>query len=255
MSLKKGFDLRGRKAFVTGSSDGIGRAIALALAELGADVIVHARTNAEQCDTVVHEIRNYGVQSGSVLADLADHTSVDRVYQEVTQTFVPDILVLNASVQIRKPFAEITRDEYQLQTDINFWSTIRLIQLFSPAMQKSKWGRIVTLGSVQQVKPHREMAVYAATKAAITTLVRNLAVLMGPDGITVNNLAPGVIKTRRNSEALVDQDYARLVRSKIPTDFFGEPVDCAGLAALLCSDAGRYITGQDLFCDGGMSIS
>lgn len=255
MSVRKLFDLQGHKAFVTGSGDGIGKAIALSLAEFGADVIVHAKSNAEQCKEVVSEIRNHGVESDFVLADLCNTDSLERVFADVSRVFTPDILVLNASVQVRKSFMEITREEYKLQADINLWSTIRLIQLFSEGMRKNGWGRIVTLGSVQQLKPHKDMAVYSATKSAVVTLVKNLAVQFGGEGITINNLAPGVVKTRRNVEALANEAYATLVQSKIPAGFFAEPQDCGGLAVLLCSDAGRYITGQDIYCDGGMGIA
>lgn len=189
-----------------------------------------------------------------MLADLADHQSLERLYHEINKISTPDIVVLNASLQIRKPFLDITREDYETQSSVNLWSTIKLMQLFCSSMKNSKWGRFVTLGSVQQLKPHKEMAVYAATKAAVMTLVKNLAVQFAEDGITVNNLAPGVIKTRRNAEVLAHEDYASQVRRKIPAGFFAEPQDCAGLAVLLCSDAGRYITGQDIYCDGGMGV-
>lgn len=205
MGIKKRFNLQGHAAFVTGSSDGIGKAIALGLAEFGADVMVHAKDEEAQCQEVVDQIRERGVKSDFVLADLADHRHLPHVFTEVTRRIVPDIIVLNASVQIRKPFMEIVRDDYDLQSSVNFWSTMRLIQLFCPAMRNNGWGRIITLGSVQQLKPHREMAVYAATKSAVMTLVQNLAIQFGSEGITVNNLSPGVVKTGRNKEALADK--------------------------------------------------
>lgn len=98
------------------------------------------------------------------------------------------------------------------------------------------------------------MIFYEAGKAAVVNMVRNLAVQLAPDGITVNNLAPGVILTNRNTDALADEAYREQVRSRIPVGFFGEPPDCTGLALLLCSEAGRYITGQDIFVDGPLSL-
>jgi glucose 1-dehydrogenase len=254
MSLKKLLSLKGRKAFVTGSSDGIGKAIALGLAEQGADVIIHARQNESDCQALVKEINAFGVKGHFVLGDIADEKALERMYQNVTAIFNPDILVLNASIQVRKPFLEITREEYDKQGYANFWSTVKFIQMFYPAMQAQGWGRIVTLGSVQQLKPHKDMAIYAGTKSAVMTVVKNLALQFGPHGVTINNLAPGVITTRRNDEALANKEYADLVRSKIPVGFFGEPMDCAGITALLCSDAARYMTGQDIYCDGGMGL-
>jgi glucose 1-dehydrogenase len=138
--------------------------------------------------------------------------------------------------------------------DVNFGSCLWLIQRFAPVMQGEKWGRILTIGSVQQVRPHPEMLVYSATKSALVNLVRSLASQLASQGVTINNLAPGAIATGRNEEVLANEDYRKQVLSKIPVGFVGEPQDCAGLALLLCSEAGRYITGQDFYVDGGMSL-
>jgi NAD(P)-dependent dehydrogenase (short-subunit alcohol dehydrogenase family) len=121
-------------------------------------------------------------------------------------------------------------------------------------MQRAKWGRILTIGSVQQARPHPEMLVYSATKAALANLVRSLAPQLARDGVTINNLAPGAIATGRNAEVLADEAYLRKVLAKIPLGYVGESHDCAGLAVILCSEAGRYITGQNVFVDGGMSL-
>ena len=129
-----------------------------------------------------------------------------------------------------------------------------MIQVLAPPMQERGWGRILSIGSVQEVTPHPNMVVYAASKAAQTSMMLNLARQLASDGITLNNLAPGVIRTDRNVEALADGTYAEKVRASIPAGIFGQPSDCAGAALLLCSEAGRYITGQNLFVDGGMSL-
>jgi NAD(P)-dependent dehydrogenase (short-subunit alcohol dehydrogenase family) len=122
-------------------------------------------------------------------------------------------------------------------------------------MQKKKWGRILTVGSVQQIRPHQQMIVYAASKVAQMSMVRSLAPQFAPFGITVNNLAPGAIATGRNEEVLADKNYKALVESKIPVGYVGEPDDCASAALLLCSNAGSYITGQDIYVDGGMGLN
>ena len=121
-------------------------------------------------------------------------------------------------------------------------------------MKEQKWGRIVTIGSVQEAKPHPDMLIYSAAKAAQTNMVRSLSLQLAPFGITVNNVAPGVIYTDRNVEALSDPQYAAKVTASIPVGFYGKPDDCAGIVSLLCSDEGRYMTGQCIFVDGGKSV-
>ncbi len=166
----------------------------------------------------------------------------------------PDIVVANASIQERVAWEEITEEQALRHYQVNVASILSLIQASVPAMRERGWGRILTIGSVQQTVPHPQLAAYAVTKSALLNLVRNLAKQLAPDGITVNNLAPGAIATDRNAEALSDEDYRNLVVSHIPAGRIGEAGDCAGAALLVCSDAGRYITGADLYVDGGMSL-
>lgn len=253
--MKELLNLVGKRALVTGSSQGIGRAIAIALAEFGADVMVHCARDVAKAEAVRAEVEGYGSRSKITVADLADPGAADKIHAETLAALgAVDILVLNASVQIRKPWQEITPDEYRRQIDVNLGASIWLIQKFAPAMQSRRWGRILTIGSVQEVRPHPAMLVYSATKAAVENLARNLAPQLAPDGVTINNLAPGAIATGRNEQVLADESYRRQLLTKIPAGYVGEPVDCAGLAVLLCSEAGRYITGQDLFVDGGMGL-
>lgn len=255
MGIREQMSLAGRRALVTGSSQGIGRAIAVGLAEFGADVMVHCARDVEKAEAARKEIESHGVRSGITVADVADPASAARIYAEATKTLGGvDILVLNASVQIRRPWAEITPEEFRRQLDVNLAGSLWLIQAFAPAMQERKWGRILTVGSVQQVRPHPDMAIYAACKSALVNLARNLARQLAPDGVTVNNLAPGAIATGRNEEALADDAYRQNVVAKIPVGYIGEPGDCAAMAVLLCGEAGRYITGQDILIDGGMGL-
>jgi NAD(P)-dependent dehydrogenase (short-subunit alcohol dehydrogenase family) len=253
--MKEQLNLAGRRALVTGSSQGIGRAIALAFAECGADVMVHCARDVAKAEAVRQAIEACGVRSGITVADLANPEAAQQLHAETEAALgTVDILVLNASVQIRKAWQEITLDEYRRQLDVNFGACLWLIQKFAPAMQRAKWGRILTIGSVQQARPHPEMLVYSATKAALANLVRSLAPQLARDGVTINNLAPGAIATGRNAEVLADEAYLRKVLAKIPLGYVGESHDCAGLAVILCSEAGRYITGQNVFVDGGMSL-
>ena len=241
------FNLKGKKALVTGSTQGIGFAIAQTLAEYGATVYVHGATSMEKCLSASEKIAG----SIPVCQSLTEKDGADKLYRAVGNV---DILVLNASIQYRKAWDEITQEELEAQMQTNFASSLRLIQLCAPKMKENFWGRIVTVGSVQQYKPHKDMLVYAASKAAQMNMVQNLAKQLAPFGITVNNLAPGVIATPRNDAALSDPDYAQKVLSGIPMGYAGDSSDLAGAALLLSSDEGRYITGIDLTVDGGMKL-
>ncbi len=255
MALKELFNLKGKTALITGSSQGIGKEIALALAEAGADIIVHYRAEKDLADLAVSEIKRFNVNSVSVHADLSDIQSPDRIFEE-SRTFSKsvDILILNASVQIRKKWQDITPEEFHLQINVNLRSSLMLIQKFIPLMKQQGWGRILTIGSVQQKRPHPDMLVYSASKAALANMVKSLAVQLAPEGININNLAPGVIGTGRNRDVLNDLVYLEKAKSKIPLGYIGDAGDCAGLALLLCTDAGKYITGEDIYVDGGMNI-
>lgn len=255
MNILKRFHLSGRTALVTGSSRGIGRAIALGLAECGAAVAVHGTKPGPALDATLAEVQQLSPRSVAVIGDLSQPEAAGRIVADAAAALgTLDILVANASVQFRKPWAQVTQAEAEQQMQVNFLATLRMIQAAAPGMQQRQWGRILTVGSVQQQRPHPDMLVYAASKSAQENLVRNLAKQLGPDGITINNLAPGVILTDRNTTALADETYAARVRELIPLRSFGESEDCVGAALLLCSDAGRYITGVDLLVDGGMGL-
>lgn len=253
--MRRLFDLHGRTAFITGSSRGIGRAIALACAQAGASVVAHGIHRGEEAESLLRELALAGNPAWFTSGDLSLSGGGTAVAQAALKAAGHiDIVVLNASVQIRAPWLKITQEEYRLQMQTNFQSSLEILQILTPPMEDKRWGRILTIGSVQELKQHPDMAVYAASKAAQSNLALNLARQLAPKGITVNNLAPGVISTDRNVAALADDTYAAKVRRSIPSGFFGEPRDCAGVALLLCSDAGRYVTGQNLSVDGGMSL-
>lgn len=249
------FDLSGKRALVTGASRGIGRALALGLANAGADVAVHYASNRTAGDEVVTEIRSMGRRSAGIGKNLADADCADVIWDAVRNAFgAVDILVLNASQQIPNPWEQITAEEFNLQMNINVRASMLLMQRAAPAMRLSGWGRILTIGSVQERKPHPDMLVYSASKAAQTAMAQSLAAQLAPEGITVNNLAPGVILTDRNADAFADEKYRNKVTGMIPAGYWGIPEDCVGATLLLCSDAGRYITGQNLFVDGGKAL-
>lgn len=253
--MDKRFSLSGKRALITGSSRGIGRAIALSFAEAGADVVVHYVGNSECADETVKLIKGMHRDSFSIKANLADEDCADVIWKQLNEHFDGvDILVLNASHQIKKPWAEITASDFDLQMSINVRASMMLIQKAVPYMKSNGSGRVLSVGSVQELKPHPDMLVYSSSKAAQTMMIRSLAAQLAPFGITVNNIAPGVIMTDRNKDAYIDEIYRKQVTGLIPIGFWGEPEDCSGPALLLCSEAGRYITGQSLMIDGGKSL-
>ena len=240
-----------KTAFITGSSRGIGRAIAERLASDGYRVILHGVSEGEKIKELKKIIEERGGKADIVTGDLCDLEETKKLFLAVSSV---DVLVLNASVQYKKPWQEITVADCADQLNCNFVSSMMLIQAAVPYMRAQKFGRIITIGSVQEAKPHPDMLVYSASKAAQTNMVVSLSLQLAKDGITVNNVAPGVIYTDRNVEALSDAEYAKKVTASIPVGFYGEPCDCAGIVSLLCSDEGRYITGQSIYVDGGKSV-
>ncbi|MCF0073770.1 SDR family oxidoreductase [Dyadobacter sp. CY261] len=255
MTLSGQFKLNDKTALITGASQGIGKGIAFALAEFGAEIILHYRKDRPEAEAVADEIRKKGGKVYLVQADLSRSGSVAFIADQLEQLQkTPDILVINASVQIPVEWEKVTAEDFDTQVNTNFKSTLQLMQTFAPAMITNGWGRILTIGSVQQTKPHPAMIVYAATKSAVLNMVQNLAMQLADKNITVNNLAPGVIGTPRLEQEVPPVPERINKRMETPTGDIGDPKDCAALAVLLCSEAGRFITGQNIFVDGGMSL-
>lgn len=240
-----------KTAFITGSSRGIGKAIALRLAADGFRVILHGVNQSKHIQKLKEEIEQNGGVAEIATANLCDLEATKKISSVVANA---DVLVLNASLQYRTPWQEITTEACYEQLNCNFVSSMLLVQAAVPHMKETGWGRIITIGSVQEAKPHPDMLVYSASKAAQTNMMQSLSLQLARNGITVNNIAPGVIYTDRNVEALSDPEYAKKVTDSIPVGFYGEPKDCAGIVSLLCSEDGRYITGQSIYVDGGKSV-
>ena len=231
--IKEKFDLTGKIALVTGSTRGIGKAIGDALEEYGAKVIRH---NTKVCD-------------------LSDPAAIDTFFAKLeAEGTMPDILIANASIQEKIPWTEFPMDEARKEIQVNFLATLRMFQLCYQKMKAQKWGRFIVVGSVNERRPHPDMCVYAATKSAQENLVRGIARQVAAEGITVNNLCPGVFYTDRNKECLADPVYGPKVTAAIPMHDYAMPEDAAGTALLLASDAGRCITGATIMIDGGLSI-
>ena len=231
--VKEKFDLTGKVALITGSTRGIGKAIGDVFEEYGAKVIRH---NTKVCD-------------------ISDPSAIDAFFDKLeSEGMMPDILVANASIQAKIPWTEFPLDEAQKEMQVNFFATLRMFQRCYTKMKAQKWGRMIVVGSVNERRPHPDMCVYAATKSAQENLVRCIARQVAPEGITVNNLCPGVFYTDRNKDCLADPVYGPGVLSAIPMRYYAMPEDAAGTALLLASDAGRYITGSTIVVDGGLSL-
>lgn len=235
------------KVFITGSTQGIGLAMAQAFVREGHEVTVHCSSDLAKAE----RIRDGIGAAHAVTADLSDLAQTESLYEK---TGAVDVLILNASVQYRTPWYEIGDEELDRQINVNLKSTLKLMQAYWHAMKEKGFGRIITVGSVQQSRPHPDMAIYAATKCAVMSLVRNIAKQVAPYGITVNNLSPGVIATPRNEAALSNAEYASKVLAGIPVGRAGEASECAGAALLLASPDASYITGIDIAVDGGMGL-
>lgn len=248
--------LTGKTSFVTGGSEGIGRSIALELASAGSILIINYVGDDRPAIETKNEIQALGQKCYLFKQDIQSPRIADLLIKFLDENSITiDILVANASVQVRKEWNQLTTEDFELQVNTNLRSTLLLTQTLFQTMKENGWGRILTIGSVQQSRPHPQMLIYAALKSAQVNLVKNLAVQFAPFGITINNLAPGVIATNRNKEVLLDENYKQQVIDKIPVGYIGNPVDIAPIALLLCSDEGKYITGQDIFVDGGMNLN
>ena len=254
------FDVSGRAAFVTGASRGIGRAIAMALAEHGADVAIN-HTSAfdaevgfpDAAEAFVDEARSRGARAFAIEGDLSVDGAVLDVYDRAAAALGRvDILVSNANIQIPRPFEEVTVEQIDLQCRMNYRVPIQLLQRALPPMAERGWGRVLTLGSVQQANPIIELAVYAGLKSAQYNLVVNLSRRYVKSGVTINNLSPGLIETDRNRfRRRNEADWQAMIERTSPMGRAGLPEDLVGAALLLCSDAGSFITGTNVNVTGG----
>ncbi|MDI6024615.1 SDR family oxidoreductase [Corticibacterium sp. UT-5YL-CI-8] len=252
VDLKALFSLTGKRVLVTGSSRGIGRALASGLAAAGARVALHGATASQALDGAVAEVGNGAI---AIAGDLATIQAVDAIAEQALSALGGvDILVLNASIEVREAWDAISHDAFARQVAVNLEASTRLISALAPGMVDRRWGRILGIGSIQEVKESPAMPVYAGLKAAQTSLMRNLARQFAASGITCNTLAPGVVETDRNRQALTDAALRERLTRQIPMAHFGEADDFIGAAVFLCSDAGRYVTGVRLLVDGGMHL-
>jgi glucose 1-dehydrogenase len=246
--------LSGKVALVTGSAQGIGKAIAIRLAQEGADIIVDDRALGQSAQETAEAIIQLGRKVHMIQGDLANTEDDRRVISEgVEKLGKIDILVNNAGVEKHADFWDVTEKDFDFVLQINLRGTFFITQDFVNHLRATnRPGRIINISSVHEELPFPHFSTYCASKGALKMLCRDLAVELGPLGITVNNIAPGAISTPINTALLNNPQLLSLLESKIPLGRLGKPEDVSGLAAFLASDDASYVTGSTFVVDGGL---
>ncbi|MQB12926.1 SDR family NAD(P)-dependent oxidoreductase [Agrobacterium sp. ICMP 6402] len=252
MRLESVFGLKGRTALVTGSSRGIGAAIAEGLAGAGAHVILHG-VKPGAAAAVQHRIVASGGTAQELAGDLSEPGAGRDVIERAEAVAPVDILVINASAQINAVLSELTPDDLAFQLAVNLGSTVDMLQAALPRMAARKWGRVVSIGSVNQLRPKGIVTAYAATKAAQHNLIQSQARDYARDNVLLNTLAPGLIDTDRNAHRR-DEDpegWAEYVRTLNWMGRAGQPEEMVGAAIFLSSQACSFMTGETVLMTGG----
>lgn len=249
------FRLDGRAALITGAGRGIGLGIARGLAEAGCAVVIQDVDLAAAQQSAA-ELATCGARTLALGGDIRDVAAVAEMVGATAAAFGSfDILVNNAAIQQAAGWTEISAADIEAQLRANLAAPLLLCQAALHHFKAQNWGRILNIGSIQGLKGNPNMLPYSMSKAALSNLTSALARDLATAGVTVNCLAPGYFDTYRNREDFPNEaEKTRRAGKWVPLGRIGEPRDCAGIALLLCSDAGSYITGQTIFVDGGMSI-
>jgi NAD(P)-dependent dehydrogenase (short-subunit alcohol dehydrogenase family) len=248
-------ELNGKVAVVIGGTSGIGRAIAHGMAEAGADVIPTSR-RMEQVEAAATEIEERGRRTLRLASDVSERSSLQRVLDESVRAFGKvDILVNCAGRTKRGPTLDFTEEDWDAIIETNLTGTLRACQVFGRHMLEREYGRIVNIASLSTFVALHEVAAYAASKAAVASLTKSLAVEWSERGVNVNAIAPGVFRTALNRKLLDETERGREFLLRTPMKRFGKVEELAGAAVFLASDAAGFVTGEVLVVDGGFLAS
>ena len=253
LSDGKLFDLTGQVAIVTGTSRGLGQYFARALAKAGADLVLTSRKR-ETLAEFAAEMEALGRRVVALDLDVRDEESIRRMAADAEVAFGQiHILVNNAGCNIRKPALEVTWDNWNQILETNLRGTFFVAQAVAPGMIANGYGRIVNIGSVTSVFGYAGLAPYGASRGGVRQLTMSLADEWGKFGVTVNCLAPGWFKTEQNKVLYENQEWVEYITDRIPVKRPGQPHDLDGAVVFLASESSRYVTGQTLLVDGGIS--
>jgi gluconate 5-dehydrogenase len=248
------FDLGGRVALVTGTSRGLGQSFARALARAGADLVITARRK-DDLREFQREIEGLGRRALPLDLDVRDQGSITRMAEAALGGYGKiDILVNNAGCNIRKPALEVTWEDWNTILDTNLRGSFFVAQAIGRHMVERGYGRIINIGSVTSVAGYAGLAPYGASRGGIKQLTMSLADDWGPHGVTVNCLAPGWFKTAQNARMYEDEEWVAMLKQRIPARRPGQADDLEGAVVFLASEESRYVTGQTLLVDGGISV-
>jgi NAD(P)-dependent dehydrogenase (short-subunit alcohol dehydrogenase family) len=249
------FDLSGKCAVVIGGTSGLGKAIALGIAEAGADVVAASRRQ-EETDLVAAEIEGLGRRSLRATVDVRDRSSIELLQRKVLDSFRKvDILVNAAGITHKTPTLECSEEEWTSILDINLNGTWRACQIFGKTMVGQGFGKILNIASLSTFVGFNQVAAYGVSKAGVGALTKTLAIELAPFNVCVNAIAPGIFPTALNAELILHTERGRELKMRTPMKRFGEMDELAGGAIYLVSDAASFVTGEILVIDGGFLAS